>query len=213
MAGPAAFLSAWIARRAWDVRSAFARYGLALIIATIVFVTVWSLSTATEWDKRLTAETLSPAHVRGLASTFAQSRPNPLAFPNRHLIGITNYLLECTSLKDRVFAPWFIPELYFFSQRGFVASVATFDGHWSEPRFQERIVNAFVSHSVPVVIIETTRHNDFVEQYSLLGQYFSEHYRSAGTTDFGNPGGNYTLLVDKNRAPIRTHPATGMPCF
>jgi len=213
MAGPAAILSAWIARRAWDVRSAFARYGLALIIATIVFVTVWSLSTATEWDKRLTAETLSPAHVRGLASTFAQSRPNPLAFPNRHLIGITNYLLECTSLKDRVFAPWFIPELYFFSQRGFVASVATFDGHWSEPRFQERIVNAFVSHSVPVVIIETTRHNGFVEQYSLLGQYLSEHYRSAGTTDFGNPGGNYTLLVDKNRAPIRTHPATGMPCF
>jgi hypothetical protein len=116
-------------------------------------------------------------------------------------------------VNDRVFGAWFVPELYYFAQRGFVGSVATFDRHWSEPRFQERIINAFVSHSVPVVLTETSRHGEFVENYSLLGRYLDEHFRVAGTTDFGNPGGNYTVLVDKNRSPTRTHPATGMPCF
>ena len=212
MAGPAAILSAWMGRRAWDVRNAFVRYAFALVAMMTVLVTLWSLSVTTEWEKRLTAETLSPARVRELASTFA-SRPNPGAFPNKRLIGMVNYLRECTSPRDRVFAAWFVPELYFFAQRGFVGSVATFDGHWSEPRFQQRIINSFVSHSVPVVIIETEHYDDFIAEYSLLARYLGDHYRVGGATDFSNPGGNYTLLVDKNRMPVRIHPASGMPCF
>jgi hypothetical protein len=213
MAGPAAILSAWMARRAWDVRSRVVRAGLALVTAMIVFVTVWSLSTAMEWERRLKAGTLSPGRVREQMSIFAESPPSSRAVPNSHLIGMVSYLRECTSVEDRLFAPWFAPELYFFAGRGFVGSVATFAGHWSEPRFQERIIDAFVSHSVPVVIIETAAHDDFVAQYSLVGQYLDEHYRVAGTTDFGNPEGNYTLLVEKNRLSSRTHPPTGMPCL
>jgi hypothetical protein len=178
-----------------------------------VFVTVWSLSTAMEWERRLKVEALSLSHMKELMSIFTKSPPSGRALPNSHLIGMVSYLRECTSVKDRLFAPWFAPELYFFAGRGFVGSVATFAGHWSEPRFQERIIDAFVSHSVPVVIIETAHHDDFVAQYSLVGQYLDEHYRVAGTTDFGNPEGNYTLLVEKDRLPSRTHPATGMPCF
>ena len=126
---------------------------------------------------------------------------------------MVSYLRECTSRNDRVLALWFVPELYFYAQRGFVGSVATFGGHWSEPRFQERIVAAFRSHSVPIVIAEASRYNDLITEYSVLGRLLSEHYVVAGETNFGDYDSDYTLLVDKNRIAVRTHPATGMPCF
>ena len=113
---------------------------------------------------------------------------------------MVNYLRECTSPKDRVFAPWFVPELYFFSQRGFVGSVATFDGHWSEPRFQERIIDSFV------VTLRSGRHHRNRASRRLRRRVLvarpiprANTTEVAGTTDFGNPEGNYTLLVDKNR--------------
>ena len=213
MAGPAAVLSAWTASHVWDIRPRVVRYAVTVGAVLIMWLTLWSLSTAMEWERRLNTETLSPANVRGLAAAFGESPPSLQAYPNRNLIGLVNYLRECTSVNDRVFAAWFVPELYYFAQRGFVGSVATFDKHWSEPRFQQRIIDAFSSHAVPVVITETARHEDFVADYSLLGDYLEGHFNVAGTTDFGNPGGNYTVLVDKNRIPARTHPATGMPCF
>jgi hypothetical protein len=214
MAGPAAVLSAWMARQLWGIRTRAVRYAATAGSVMVVWLTLWSLSTAMEWERRINIETLSPASVRSLAAALAESPASLQAYPNRNLVvGMVSYLRECTSVNDRVFGAWFVPELYYFAQRGFVGSVATFDRHWSEPRFQERIINAFVSHSVPVVLTETSRHGEFVENYSLLGRYLDEHFRVAGTTDFGNPGGNYTVLVDKNRSPTRTHPATGMPCF
>ena len=69
------------------------------------------------------------------------------------------------------------------------------------------------SNSVPVVITEASRYNDLITEYPLLGRLLSEHYVVAGETSFGDYENNYTLLVDKTRTPVRTHPATGMPCF
>jgi hypothetical protein len=213
MAGPMAVLSAWMAKRVLEVRTSLLRRALTLVMVSLLGVTLWSLSAATEWERRLTSDTLSFGHIRGLASVFGESQPRLRSIPNSRLAGMVSYLRECTSQNDRILALWFVPELYFYAQRGFVGSVATFGGHWSEPRFQERIAAGFRSRSVPVVITEASRYNDLITEYSLLGRLLGEHYVVAGETSFGDYENNYTLLVDKTRAPVRTHPATGMPCF
>ena len=49
-----------------------------------------------------------------------------------------------------------------------------------------------------------------------LDRYLQAHYRVAAETDFGNsdvgPHG-YRVLVRNDRDPLRTHPASSMPCF
>jgi hypothetical protein len=213
MAGPVAVLCAWVAKRVLEVRTSILRRALTLVMVSLLGLTLWSLSAANEWERRLTSETLSFGHIKGMASVFGESQPRLRSIPNSRLAGMVSYLRECTSQNDRILALWFVPELYFYAQRGFVGSVATFGGHWSEQRFQERIAAAFTSHSVPVVITEASRYDDLIAEYSVLGRLLSDHYVVAGETSFGDYENNYTLLVDKTRAPVRTHPATGMPCF
>ena len=110
-------------------------------------------------------------------------------------------------------AQWFVPELYFFAQRGFAAGmVATFGGHWSEPRFQARSVQALASESVPIII---KRFGEETIVDASLTRYIVEHYRVAGRTNFRSPNGegDYVVLVRNDRPPTRTDSLTALPCF
>jgi hypothetical protein len=137
--------------------------------------------------------------------------------PSASLAGLVGYLRECTTPGDRVYASWFVPELYYYAQRGFAAGMAvTFGGHWSEPRYQERMVETFGSQSVPVVILQMSSYNEFRNLYPAFDRHLQAHYRVAGETDFGNravgPAG-YRVLVRTDRQPTGTDPESSMPCF
>jgi len=123
---------------------------------------------------------------------------------------------ECTAPTDRLFATWFVPDLYFYSQRGFAGRiVALFGGHWSEERFQRRSVDALASQSVPIVITRTGDER-FREDYPQIDEYIRAHYVRAGVSDFGDadigPDG-YSVWVHSDRRATETYPGTTFPCF
>jgi hypothetical protein len=215
IAGPAAVLAAWLAQCVWRANGAV-RGALRVSVAVLLVLTIWSVSAMAEWDTRLTREFVSASHVKELASTLGSSPPSPRALPAVQLAGLVKYLRECTRPEDRIFTNWFAPEIPFFTQRGFAGTVTLFDGHWREPRFEQRLVTALADSSVPIVIVETSRREPFANDYPALATYLRDHYRIAKETDFGNPEvdpRHYTLLVAQNRSPVRRYPELDVPCF
>ena len=215
MAGPVVILATWIGTRAWQARPARVRLGLSTAALVVFALAVLSLGDLAAWSEQLGPELASRSHVRGVVARLASSPPKPEMIAGGPFVGMVRFLRECTNANDRVLARWFIPELYFFAQRGFAAGmVVTFGGHWSEPRFQSRSVDALSSESVPIII---TRLGDekVADEYASITRYIDEHYRVAGRTDFQNASGDgdYLVLVRKDRPSTRTDSLTALPCF
>jgi hypothetical protein len=50
----------------------------------------------------------------------------------------------------------------------------------------------------------------------MLDAFLTTRYRVGGMSNFGDPGlppDAYEILVPANRAPVRTDPQWGLPCF
>ena len=198
---PAAVLFAWLAGRL--VRHWAGRLALVLLLACVVA----SLSGVAEWRRRLRFEESIAGRVTRMVTVMAATPPLITTLPNAHLWGLVAYLRECTGPADRVFAPAFLPELYFFAQRGFAGGVvATFGGHWSEPRFERRIVDALSSQSVPIVIFESGDMQAFAATYPALDRYVREHYVEAGESTFEGSGRTPLSPVRPPRSTSRSPP-------
>jgi hypothetical protein len=215
MAGPFAVLSAWIAHRTW--RDARIPIGLPrTVIVVLTAITVWSVSASAGWSQRIAAENLRPAHLVRVFHALTVSPVPRDAIANRAILGLVSYLRECTAPGDRVLATWFAPDLYFYAQRGFTArSVALFGGHWSEPRFERRSVEALATQSVPVVLTRTGDKR-FADEYPGITTFLREQYVLAGTSSFGDPDvetGGYSVWVRRDRPFPRTYADTSLPCF
>ncbi len=216
MVGPTAILSVWLARHAWHVRGGMRRPLLKVVTVVTLAVTIWSISVAADWRQRLSPEIARPARLVGLVRELAASPPDPDLLGGHEVAEIVRYVRACTRPTDRILATWFVPEIYFLSQRPFAAGLATvFAGHWSEPRFQERSVRLLAANPA-VIIIHQTDDSEFRRDYPVLDRYIHEHYRALGTTDFsgGSSGeGSTTLFGHGDRTPTAIHSTTGLPCF
>jgi hypothetical protein len=180
----------------------------AIVAALLVVVTVASVGVMAEWDVTLPRMRAGLPHVGSALRALATTPPS--------LDFLPNYVRECTAPTDRVYAAWFVPELYFFAQRPFAGGmVVTFGQHWSEPDNQQRIIARLRAQSVPIVVMQTARDRRFGEDYPLVDAYLQQRYRVAGRSQFrpGSENEGYTLLVDRNRTPVRSHGPSGMPCF
>jgi hypothetical protein len=92
---------------------------------------------------------------------------------------------------------------------------AVFGGHWSEPRFERRAVEALAAQPVPIVLTRTAD-NEFRNDYPLLSEYLDEQYRLAGTSDFGDTEigrDGYSVWTRRDRQPSGTYAGTSLPCF
>jgi hypothetical protein len=211
MVGPAAVMAAWVLTRTWRSRRVLAR---AAALAGMA-VTVWSLSAAADWAGEFREGRVSWARV--VSHYQAVATPAGETMPYGPWFGMVTYLRECTRPGDRVYASWFVPELYFYAQRGFAAGMSvTFGGHWSEPRYQHRMVEILSAQSVPIVLLHAASYEDVQNAYPLFTRYLEDHYRAAGDTDFGDSEagpGAYRVLTRRDRAPSGVHAATSMPCF
>lgn len=182
--------------------------------AVAVVLLVKAVSVTGEWERRLTAETMTWSHVSNTLEKLSTppGRRSPLLDPR--LAGIVEYVHDCTKDSDRVLAAWFFPELYYFAQRGFAGGlVVVLGGHWSEARFQSRSIDALAARQVPIVIFEG---RDFPSDYSELRTYLRGRYHTDGVTNFGNPDlapDHYTVLVLNDLRPTRIHPAWALSCF
>jgi len=210
MAGPVATLAAWIAERMWK-----AGIPARVAVGAVVAMTLLSVTMSAEFRGRMTTRILSPLRVAQSIAGWTESPPALDAIPNQAIAGLARYVRECTAPTDRLFATWFVPDLYFYSQRGFAGRiVALFGRHWSEERFQRRSLEALASQSVPIVITRTG--DRFEEDYPLLAAYVSARYSLAGRSDFGDADvgkDGYSVWVRTDRPTTETYAATSFPCF
>jgi hypothetical protein len=206
---PIAVLSAWAVHRGRGKRRAVAT-GILLVVVNLAVVADWS------WVFRR-----APRDILGIRNTLRARSASPTdlsTLPKASVAGPVRYVRECTQPDDRVYATWFVPELYFFSQRAFAGGmVVTFGSHWSEPDNQRRIVERLASEKVPVVIHSTALLPTFRANYPIVDEYLRQRYMEAGTTSFSSrqdiPADTYTLLVDRSREPTGVDPVSAMPCF
>ena len=215
MIGPAASLAAWMFHCVWQVRHKAAGFLLRTASIIVLALFVWSLSTATGWQERLTRDLARPSRFTNLLTTAAASPPDADLIGSRVQTALALYVRECTRPADRILVTLFAPEIAFFAQRGFAGGlVALHGGHWSEPRFQNRSLQ-LLTDNPPALVIQRSGDTDFREIYPLLARYFSENYRSVGTTEsLVGPGPEkLVLLVRRDREPTATHSASSLPCF
>lgn len=204
--GPPAVLAAWLWYRA-------ARLRVTRVVAAVCVLA--SLAVATEWrwslhrlQRRL--QTLDLV-IHGAVTVPPPTRE----FPKPRIAGLVDYLRRCTMPDDRVFAGWFIPELYYFSQRAFAGGmVVTFGDHWSEPQHQRRIVAKLTSESVPVAILLRDGRPEFRESYPLVDDHLLANYDEAASLTFGPDSDTYyTVLTRRGRMPTGQDPVFAIPCF
>jgi hypothetical protein len=202
--GPIAVVGAWL----WS------RVHTRLLARGVATLVVIAAAVASEWD--LTAYRLERNFpLRRDLFALASTTPPPTdLLPKPQEAGLVEYLRRCTRPDDRVFAAWFAPQLYFFSGRGFAGGMSvTFGRHWSEPRYQRRIVEKMMAESVPLVILMGTR-SAFRDEYPLVDDYLHTRYRDAGMTAFGpDRETTYTVLAQSDRVPTSVDAASSMPCF
>lgn len=220
MAGPFAVLGIWVAVR---LRSALrtatgsatvrgAAYVAGLIAVLVLLVIAEALEAATHWAGELYGRATSARTFVTQVRHAAASPPSFEFLPTGALGPVINYVQACTRPDDRLFATWFVPELYFFAQRGFAGRmVVVFGHHWSEPPNQRRIVAQLEAESVPIVVSESEHHADFMDAYPIVGAYLNQRYRLAGRIHSGVY--TYLLFVDRTRTPTRMDPSRSLPCF
>ena len=150
--------------------------------------------------------------------TLAHVHHSHLIIFRRDVRGIVAYLRQCTGPDHRVLLTWFAPEVYFFAQRGFAAGVGVFFGeHWSEPRFQRRMLTKIRMESIPIVIRHDNRgEQPFTAVYPLVDAYLAEHYELAGMTSFSDTvsaPGSYQVLIKKDATVERRWAESNLPCL
>ena len=203
-AGPTIVLGAWL----WGKVH---RHWLARALAVVVIVTT---AVVTGWNSTVVRLSENVPTLSSRLGAAVVAPPPPLFLPTSPLGAIVQYVRRCTRPDDRIFAGWFVPELFYFSQRGFAGGVAAMFGHhWSESAFQRRIITKLTSESVPVVILPN-ENRDFQETYVDVLKYFQAHYHAAGKTTFGFPSGpTYLVLTRNDRTPTGTDSISALPCF
>lgn len=216
MAGPFAILGAWMAHRAWRSGGGIARIVNRAAVVFILALTIWSVSASADLSHRLQRDVMSREHVAHLFAAWTASPPRFEDMSNRAIVGIAKYLRECTAPTDRVLATWFAPDLFFYAQRGFAGRMATvFGGHWSEPRFERRAIEALAAQPVPIVLTRTSD-NRFTEEYPALTGHIEQQYRLGGRSDFGDKEigkDGYSVWVRNDARPVRKYADTDLPCF
>lgn len=203
--GPPIVLAAWIWHRC-------ARHRVLRLIVAVPLIAM--LAIAAEWRSSIDQLRADFGHIgRPLREAMMSPSP-PTILPKPRLTGLVDYLRRCTESSDRIFAAWFVPELYFFSGRAFAGGMTvTFGEHWSEPRSQRRIVEKLKTESVPVVLIREGD-DSFARAYPIVVDYLRANYRMAGSSAFGETdAGSYTVLTRTDHLPVGIDPVTSMPCF
>jgi hypothetical protein len=145
---------------------------------------VWTLSSVGD---RIQAAALTKGWA-GMSARAATVRrdgtewPWESNWPSGRMPDVVRYLDECTSPSDRLLLTWAAPEYHYFARRQFAAGHALLlpPRAFTGALHQERMIARLEHQFVPIVLINETRHDEFVRSYGLLATYLSERYVAAG---------------------------------
>ncbi len=214
-AAPTAVLAAWTVSRKAARLGRLPRLVIAMTVVVFGAVEIASL-VSTMGKVELTGNPLTlpqrvGARLRHHLLELGTSDAGEDVFPRGALIGLTDYIDDCTEPADRVLAGWFAPEVYFFSKRRFSGGmVVFFGGHWSEARFHTRIVETLET-SPPRIAILPAPDDDFKLGYPAVYDHLTTHYQIAGTWSDGES--DYSIMTGRGDRPTSLHAPTLLPCF
>jgi hypothetical protein len=103
-------------------------------------------------------------------------------WPDRGLPEVIPYLDACTSSSDALLLTWPAPQYQFFARRPFAGGHAMFlpPAAYTTAQDQAQMVGWLERQSVPIVLINDTRRDEFAKAYGRVDAWISEHYRAVG---------------------------------
>ena len=159
-------------------------------------------------------EGVSAAIVKGAADAHRELSISPvtvgwLVASSERLRPLVRWLHDCTRPGDRVFASGFLPDVIFFSGRGFAGGHGTYDpGLHASLHSQRQTVERLGRNSVPVALL----HGGTDAYPPLVAEHFKEWYRPVAGIDPASFQG-LTVLVDRRRVPSGHYAPLDAPCF
>jgi hypothetical protein len=216
---PVAVLGAWLT----VVHASPSLGGLLIRVPLVVLVVILTtLSIDAEarvvTELRRTGFLVSPEAIVGRTALVWQrlsaSPPLPDASPEGEpIFPLARYVKRCTADTDRVLAVMFMPELYFYAQRGFAGGLVTVQPGFVATSGEQQLAIARIERqSVPLVITEgEAGYAVYKREFPSLTAFIDEHYQEAGTISMRT--GDVRVLTRRDRGASVTDSASGLPCF
>ena len=127
--------------------------------------------------------------------------------------GMVAYVRACTPPGSRVLVDGFVPQLYFFAERGFAGGMPVFfGGHWTTIQDQERTIERLRREFVPLAIVDPA----FASTYDRVGAYLASTFVQAGVSSFGNPrapAGGYQVFLRRGVGTMPVDSRWNLPCL
>jgi len=219
---PVALLAAWALGLCWTERWRRRSVQALVQVGTVAIMTVSvaAISDVAELPERMATTGVGEGLGAMRARAGAVSRL--LALPHRQntappsrasaaLIPFFEYLDRCTSRSDRIIVTGEFPDVVVLAGRGFAGDGVVFGAWYSSRTRQDRSIELLRTRSAPLAI-HIDNSPQFRLQFDLISAYLEREYELL-TTIQTDGAGVIPILVQRSRAPVRTDPNTGWPCF
>lgn len=127
--------------------------------------------------------------------------------------GMVDYVRACTPPGSRLLVDGFVPQLYFFAERGFAGGMPVFfGGHWTSASDQERTIEQLQREFVPLAIVGA----DLGSDYDRVNAYLTSAFVLAGSSTFGNPRApkdGYRVFLQRGLGWTKRDDRWNLPCL
>jgi hypothetical protein len=123
------------------------------------------------------------------------------------------YLAACTGPTDRLFISWSAPEYYYFARRAFAGGHALLvpPRSFTTDADQRLMLERLERFSVPVVLLNDSRRDDFASSYPLVDRYLEKNYNRAGAFT-GYDGSVISIAIRRSLHSASVFEDTAWPC-
>ena len=210
----AAILAAWLAARAIPphgdrnlARLLVIVFGGSAVLVSALILTGGSPARVLEVLARTTAGAVRVRELTKVPPSLALLPDAPATE------GMVGYVRACTPPGSRVLVGGFVPQLYYFAERGFAGGMPVFfGGHWSSVQDQERTIEQLRREFVPLAIVDSA----FSSTYDRVGAFLASTFVHAGVSSFGNPrapAGGYQVLLRRGVGSMPVDSRWNLPCL
>ena len=107
----------------------------------------------------------------------------------------------------------FLPELNFYSERGFAGGQVYLLAGWHAAMTDQQLTAARLERQpVPVMILDEASQDATWAHFPLVADHVREHYTVAATSTFGGDR-VYVVYVNRELSPTGNYEPLVLPCF
>ena len=222
VAAPMAALGAWVTGRWLKGNEASATRSVGrLAVASIVWlVTLWSCATlgnaglVKEAAGLLTHPGSTLTRLRATTQSLHRRPIDAWAPPGSSgERALARYLHQCTATTDRVLTANFLPELNFYSERGFAGGQVYLLVGWHASTSDQQLALARLERQrVPVMIVDEATQELTWRNFPLVADHVRKRYNVAATSSFDGDR-VYVVYVDRELPPTGEYEPLGLPCY